>query len=441
MKANKFLLLAAALGLTPLLLFAQIDEKIMQSDITILQDVLNNLLSPADSPKQVSSRGLYLDGYGVIFNVNYASADHFSFPKNFEMKLAQENFAKAQQALATSYEQKAKAKEQQEKIVKEMERAKAELAQANKEMVKVKEEQAKVDNEMAKQRADLAANSDFQRALREERRVSALYEDHSDSISADKAREIIAGLQKNLLLFYADYAQGLRKLPASERITVQVNFERSPDFGGLRWKDSKSVLKDFYVSLGKSELPALRQSRSPESILRFQEAKTNEAIDRELEIFTGILTKAIGEQAGKTPWGGTDPRSMYVSEYGAIILLSSSYFNLANMEALKVYAEKASTGDKKLGINKSIPLPEDNWKQKLPAMKEQIIDQLARYGGSLRSLKSNENIMIVLSSQNGFWGDGRAPGISVTARMSDVNKIFNDEMNLTAFKNTLAIQE
>jgi hypothetical protein len=443
MKANKLLVFAIAFALVPLLLFAQIDEYTMQRDITILEDVLNDLLSSDESPKQVSSRGLYLEGYGVIFNVNYGRADHFNFTTGYkvDMKLAQESYAKAQQELAKAFEDKARAREQQEKLGRELENSEQELAQAKEEIARVQEEAAKEAEEIASQKAVTVAAGNVQKVVHEERGLAALYEGQADSITTKRAAEIIAGLKKNLALFYADYAQGLRKLPASERITVLVNFESAPDFMGLPGKDAKSGQKDFYVSLAKSELPALRQSRNPESMLRFQDAKMNAAIERELEIFTGILSKAVGGQADKTPWGGSATRSMYVPGYGAIIMQNSSYSGFANLDALKEYAGQASTGDKVWRLNEGVHSPAEGWKKKIPELKEQIIDQLARYGGSLHSLKPNENIMVVLSSRNGLWGDDRAPAISIAARMSDVTKVFNEEMSLQAFKSTLTVQE
>lgn len=363
MKTTKILLFAAILALMPLLLIAQIDEKTMQGDITILEDVLDDLLSPPGSPQQFSCRGLYLDGYGVIFHVNHGGADQFPFIKDLKVNM-------------------------------------------------------KLNWE------------------------SQFYEGRSDSLPAKKGREIVAGIKKNLGLFYADYARGLSQLPTSERITILVNFENSPVLSEWNEKDEKTGLQDFYVSVSKSELPAMRQGRNPESMLHFQDAKTNAAVDRELEIFTRILSKTVGGQAERAPWMGSGARNMVVPGYGTIILLTFSFFDLANREALKEYAAQAAAqAEKKPGLSIGFSSPEESWKKKSPVLKEQIIEQLARYGGSLRSLKPDENIMIVLSSRHDFWGQERTPGVSIAARMADVNKVFNDEMNLQLFKNKLTIRE
>ena len=444
MKTTKTLLFAAIFALMPLLLFAQIDEKSMQGDITILEDVLNDLLSPPGSPQQFSCRGLYLDGYGVIFHVSHSGADHFPFIKDFkvDMKLARESQFKAQQELAAALKDQARQKAEQEKITRELEKSEEVLAQVNEEMARVEEELAKANEEMARQNAGMAAAEELQRKFRGKRGLAELYEDRPDSLSVKKAAELVAGIKNNLTLFFADYARGLSQLPASERITILVNFEDSPVLTGWYEKDEKTELQDFSVSLTKSELPALRQGRNPESTLRFQDAKTNAAVARELEIFTGILSKSVGGPAEKAPWSGSGARSMVVPGYGTIILLSSSSFDLANLEALKEYAAQAAAqAEKKPGLSTGFASPEESWKKKLPVLKEQIIEQLARYGGSLRSLKADENIMIVLSSRHGFWGQERTPGISIAARMSDVNKVFNDEMSLQLFKNKLTIRE
>ena len=443
MKTNKLFFCAAVFALTPLLLFAQIDEKAMQSDISILEEVLNTLLSPAGSRHQLSSHGLYLPGYGVIFSVNYNRTEHFSFPENFhlDMKRVQESQVKLQQALARINEDKAKMKEPQEKFGKELEKSGKELARAEDKIAQVEVELQKMVETATERDVAVVVEQELHRATREARGVAALHEAQADSSSVQKAREIMANLKKNLARFYSDYAQGLRQLPATERITIVVNFDARSGFAGWPGRAGKSELMDFSVSLPKSDLPALRKSRTPESLLQFQDAHVNESVNRELDIFTGILSKAVGEKPGKAPWAGSGARSMYVPGYGAIIMLSSSSFIFAGMDALKVYAEKAATGEKRVSSRESIPSPEENWKNKMPVAKEQIIDQIARFGGSLHGLKSSENIMVVLSSQRGFWGDDRTPGLSIAARMSDVSKVFHEEISLQAFKNALAIRE
>ena len=466
MKIKRWLLVAIAAAWMPQPLAAQIDQKAMQKDITILEEVLDSLLSPGDSPQAATASGLYLEGYGVIFNVQYSQAGHAFLPKNFrpQMKLAGESFFKAQQELARAAE-KIREKELREKAEQERALARAEKAesQADKdsrekleqkrqlteqEMARVHEELARAQEDLARANEEIASAGAAAAAAEEARaaraaqdQLASLYDAQADSAAAQRAAALAAKVRKDLLLFFRDYAQGLRQLPASERITVMVSFTQEPFFTGFAGGNEKGGLADFSSSLLKSEFTALRQSRTPESLLRFQEAGVNAAVDRELDIFTGILSKSVGGQKEHAPWNGSGTRSMYVPGYGAVVFLSASWFNAADVDAIRQYAEQAAAAQKSWPASTGFASPEENWKKRLPAMKEQVIDQLARYGGSLRSLKPEEKIMIVISSPQGFWGEGHTPGLSITARMADVFRHYQAEMTLEAFHKTLAIHE
>lgn len=470
MKMKQWLLVVIAAAWMPLTLFAQIDEKAMQKDITILEEVLDSLLSPGDSPQAVTASGLYLEGYGVIFNVQYSQAGHAFFPKKFrpQMKLAGESFFKAQQELARAAE-KMREKELREKAEQERALARAEKAESQpgkdspesrekleqkrqlseQEMARVHEEIARAQEELARANEEIAhagvaaaAAEEARAALAEQDQLTSLYGAQADSAAAQQAAALAAKVKKNLLLFFRDYAQGLRQLPASERLTVMVSFPQGPFFAGFAGGEEKRGLADFSASLLKSEFTALRQSRAPESLLRFQEAGSSSTVDRELDIFTGILSKSVGGQKEHAPWSGSGTRSMYVPGYGAVILLSASWFSAADADAIRQFAEQsAAAAQKSWPASTGFASPEENWKKRVPAMKEQVIDQLARYGGSLRSLKPEEKIMIVLSSPQGFWSDGHTPGSSITARMADVFRHYQDETTLDSFRKTLTIRE
>lgn len=335
----------------------------VQRDIDILETVLCQVLGQGESSRfwGGSCRGIYLEGFGIIFNVPF---DH-SFgltaaPKVWTAKSA------GYKNLAESY-------------------------------------------------------------------YAAVSPGPTDSSRAEQRQQLVQKLKKDLSHFFTRYAGAVRGVAPGEVMAVMVDWTGAAE-AFFQGKSAENGARHFYASVSQEKLAQLRQMQNPESAIQFHDKTGNEDLNRELDIFDNILDKTMANpDGGHMPLPGKTVRSMYLPGYGAVVMM-----NLHEFSAIAVPALEKSTGVLEVsGVTKT---RNEHRAKRIPALKENIVDVLARFGGSLRSLKPEETVLVQVDLSRGF-GEESSKGFSCKVRMADIAQVYAGKISADAFKNTVQISD
>jgi hypothetical protein len=190
--------------------------------------------------------------------------------------------------------------------------------------------------------------------------------------------------------------------------------------------------RHFYASVSQDKLAQLRQMQNPEAAIQFRDKSGNANLDQELDIFENILDKAMtGFESGDMPMPGKSIRSMYLPGYGVVVMMNLQNFGMAIPAIVRTTGVFNAT---ETARNKS-----DNQAKRIPALKESVLDVLARFGGSLHSLKADETMFIQVDVSKGFEETNK--GFSCKVRLTDIDQVYSGKITAAAFKNTVQIRD
>ncbi len=332
----------------------------LQRDIDILETVLCQVLGQGESSRfwGGSCRGMYLEGFGIIFNVPY---EH-----SFSMARA------------------------------------------------------------PKTRAPKGSGS---RNLAETYYAAAVAEP-TDSSRAEERTQTIEKLKKDLYHFFTSYAVAVRGLAPGEVMAVMVDWT---DASSAFWDTpSPSTPAHFYASVRQEQLAQLRQAQNAAGAIHYSEKTAADELTRELDIFENILSNALAG-ADQGPLPGKSIRSMYLPGYGVVVMTSLHEFS-----ALAVAGLERSTGV--LDVAAVAKTRNENRNKRLPAIKDDVLDVLARFAGSLRSLKPEEILFIQAEISRGF-GEESGKGFTCRARMADIAQVYSGTLSADALKSKVQIRD
>lgn len=318
-----------------------------------------------------------------------------------------------------------------------------------------------------------------------------------DSAEVDEKAEVEKSLRKTeelIIEFFRDYASTVTSLSPQDRICVNLRNSRGFRYGmgedlkvpeQLRASGLVGDLNDYRLGkINESKLKARIR------IERIYEAEQN----RDLEIFSRILDRAVGQETGSRwiPWDGKT-RYMYQEGYGAIFFVQLSA--LKNLE--KIIVKNVSEIEHKLrdfetdvrkyekrvrDIERSeLPAPPDlPSPPSLPIRKEKrifvdkngdsvevdldfdvdinmnkiasdteidslmdavaadIIDMLGQYGATLRSVKKGETILVTVDFSRQFW-TVKPNTLYLKVRKSDVERCTRDGLTSEQFKQAVTV--
>ncbi len=332
----------------------------VQRDIDILETVLCQVLGQGESSRfwGCSCRGMYLEGFGIIFNVPYEhSFGRARAPKVRALKGA------GNRNLAETY-------------------------------------------------------------------YAAAGPEPADSSRAEERAQTIEKLKKDLNHFFTSYAVAVRGLAPGEVMAVMVDWtDASPAF----WDTpSPSIPAHFYASVRQEQLAQLRQAQNAAGAIHYSEKTADDELNRELDIFENILSKTLAG-SDQAPMPGKSIRSMYLPGYGVVVMTSLHEFS-----ALAVAGLERSTGV--LDMAAAAKTRNESRSKRLPAIKDDVLDVLARFGGSLRSLKPAEALFIQAEMSRGF-GEESGKGFTCKARMADIAQVYSGSLSADAFKAKVQIRD
>lgn len=255
-------------------------------------------------------------------------------------------------------------------------------------------------------------------------------------------------LKENLAIFFKDYAGVIKGLNAQDRITVIVGFNGSTFFIGLDSSKDGEKVKQLTASMPFHKVQSLRQSSMDNKAfmneITFSEEKDSSPDKNDLSILADIFHSAFMK---KMKTGRFDlnqrPRNIYFPGFGALFMINShsASFLMAHLEenyviAIEEYQKHKTTGKEKPTIQESKKKVEDYIRD----VQEEIIDVLATYGGTIRSVPDQEQVLVVVEFGSTQFSD--LPGkISIKAKMNDIHKVARDKISKQEFKKLIEVKE
>ena len=175
-----------------------------------------------------------------------------------------------------------------------------------------------------------------------------------------------------------------------------------------------------------SDIRALRNGKINEAKFRsrlvFGEPKTDESLAKKIQIMAGILDQTIGTQRRHLgPFRETSPTGVYLEGAGALFFAKPS-------REVDVYF--FSSGETK---------KEDDGAKKL---KDDLVEVIADYGHTLRSMKPTEHIAIQVDPiREAFWKEGKKSGLLIKVQKKDIDAYNKGKVGLGVLKKRIQVDE
>jgi hypothetical protein len=272
----------------------------------------------------------------------------------------------------------------------------------------------------------------------------------SDSTASRHERQRLDQLKKEIIHFYADYAYSLRELELHETATVVVDFTDSPfAFVG---RDNETGPTQLVATIDKEKLQQLHQNPDAGHLVEFYEKNGKKDGDKELEILSDIIEETISENSRLHEFFNMGSFNMYLPGLGAVLVLrtNGSFAPIEPIAPVEVEEEEIDDPEEK--PNKPLRLSTGvavNWQrqnkkdieQKTRQLQNEIVEIIAQFGGSVRSLKNNESIWICSNSQDEGFIDQAAGGFIMKFSKTDIERYNTKQLTMEAFKNAVVIKE
>jgi len=330
-----------------------IDPDRMRRDLDIMETILGKLLN-GEQPAFFNAGapvGVYLDGYGVIFYVNSKNTWFSIVRAKDHLITVQESLEKAKLSL-----QKIKDGNDEEEVI-------------------VTTPKIEVDV-----RAEKGKNAENVLALRKEAIVE----------------------------FLANYADAIGQLRPTDRIAVFVNFTGGDRFfrvATLADEDTPeppamlhmTALKKDIVDhrRGKFSLAAFRQKIS------IKEKKRAKVVDKHIDILADIIDTALSRKYRKEFSSTGETTGLYVNKLGALFFVQGRFFGGLTAPLapeVLVFQKYLEEGDAEVTVKnqKTSQKKRQTTEKIIAAIKEELIDVLADYGHTLRSLAPDEDVIVAV---------------------------------------------
>jgi len=283
---------------------------------------------------------------------------------------------------------------------------------------------------------------------------------------------------KDLLTdFYINYASSIRNVKNQDWITIFVDmgeiekghmfvkvFEGVTEIvQGDDKTEDKEKLESFLLSVRFSDIKDVQagkiNKREFENRLKFStvydEAKKDKEFLRDLEVLKSIIETSFEDYFDRT-FHSSGIQGTYLDDYGVIITADASRLGVSNILRIKMEKDKLEQEKKKLQEKKTKfdrekgrinrgniaytifgeLISDENIKEKYKEYAKEIVDVFseifADYGHTLRKLKPNDNIAMLVTSRY-FWGS-TSFSLIMTVKKSDIEKYKENKINLNQFK-------
>lgn len=393
------LFLSLVLCFTPLSLgrASEINLKRMQRDLEIMEGVLNKLLGTSSfawGPHRSNVRGIYFEGYGVIFQVDAGDSDFIT------------------------------------------------LQASERALIEVEE---KLKSTLAETKARLRTGS------KAEEVVVVDSESHGPlQLSVSTSEKQIEKFKNRCTEFLGTYADAIGQLDKNDRITVLINLNNNGRIairvGRSYTVDKKRRISLLEVSAKKSDIIDYRHGQITETEFRnrlsFNERAPDKQMQRNVDVMAQIMDTALSRkyQEGLSSQGKN--RGTYVKGLGVLFFIQGEFHSggpaFAPMpDVFEKYLEGQEVSVAKTRKKKS----KTNTNKVLEKFKKSLVEIVGDYGHTLRTLPENEHVVVAVDFERWTFDSSGPNRFIMMATKNLLDRYNRGEIKLAEFQQKVEFQE
>ncbi len=378
----------------------------MNRDLEIMQGVLDNLL-PRSKPMLAFSnrgaRGLYFDGYGVVFQIDLRGAG-LTYAFSLEMRKMRNEI---EQGLA-----KTRVLEGKPVSVPPVPDEGPVIVDATTGVVLTKED-----------------------------------------LTTGKRMEL---LEERTIEFLRDYADAIGQIKPTDRITILADIEHTACVFAVHLRGAENVEKTpsgLNITAKKSDIVDFRKGKIDEKTFRnrvtFHKRLDSKQKNRNIDIMANILNTALTRKAHKEFSSDQGQRGIYLEGLGALFFMKTRLFQERDMVTYRRYLEQYLQEQEVLRaqgaeIKSKEKNPEQKLRDSINSFKDELIELVGDYGHTLRTIKPAEHVVINVDFKSTweFHFGAKIPEYMVLkVRKQDLDRYDHGEFTLAAFRKKVEIQE
>ncbi|MFQ5824699.1 MAG: hypothetical protein ACE5JB_11630 [bacterium] len=348
------LIMGPLLLITPLA-FAQTPRNInwsrMQRDLDIMESVLNKLLEPSSREWGLwkgKARGIYFEGYGVVFQVDYSG--------NYMFLLS----------------------------TKKLEES---LQQSQKKLLELNSHQRGDEVLVMKAKSES--------------------EEKAPETSMTKR---IEDLKERLTEFLGSYADAIGQLNDTERITVLVSLGNDKSFYVFPeqlLRVGRNRISMLEATVKKSNIIAYRRGRINENEFRkhvvFHERTQDDDIKMNIEIMAEIMDKALSKKYHKEFGAEGKSHGIYLEGLGVLFFMKGVLNREGLASPIQIYLDEYIKGQEiKITRKEREKRSKKKIHKYLDEFKNALVEVVGDYGHTLRTLKPTEYVVIAVDFKD-IW--------------------------------------
>ncbi len=362
----------------------------MQRDLDIMEGVLSKLLLRAPhhwEPLQNNVHGLYFEGYGVVFQVDYGGLQVMALtPPHLE------------------------------KSIMEMEKRVQEFVPENSEEPMVVAPEIPAALELV------------------------------ETFSPDRVERV----KEQVTEFLANYADAIGQLEPSEFITVIVNLDRGrffvfPPGHKISAEKKNTAVAILEINSKKSAIISYRQGKSNFGEFRqqiaFNERADDENMNKNIDIMANILETALSRKHREGFYVVDKNRGIYLKGLGTLFFMKAELGSdwptpmaiVIDKQTKKRDVVQVKADGKKKSNRKTA--------ESLNDFKDALLELVGDYGHTLRTLEPTEYVVVAVDFNSWNFGDDQPSRFIIKAQKKDLDNYNRGTMKLAEFKQSVQFLE
>ena len=379
----------------------------MNRDLEIMQGVLDNLLAPSKPMLAFSNgdaRGLYFEGYGVVFQIDLGGA-HVMDGVRIRM---QNDFKHAREMAGQAKKRSGKAKAM-----------------------------------------PLPPLPDDSYLVVDAMTGSVLKKEY---LTLGKQIEL---LKERAIEFLSDYADAIGQIKSTDRITILANFEHTYRVFAVYLRGAENVEENpsgLNITAKKSDIVNFRKGKINEEAFRnrvtFHKRLDNKRRNRNIDIMANILNTALNRKHGDEFRTTSKNRGVYLDGLGALFFMRGELFGKRDVATYEFYLSKYLREKEEIRVKGAktetkTKSPEERIKESIKGFKDELIELVGDYGHTLRTLKPTEYVVVNINFRDNWSAHflESPQQMILKVKKQDLDRYDRGDLTLAAFRKKVEIQE
>lgn len=261
--------------------------------------------------------------------------------------------------------------------------------------------------------------------------------------------ERLENIKKGLLDFLNQYADAIGQLNENDRITVLVNLAgEGPFFYRVGTEETTPSLLE--ATTRKSDIIQFRKGAIDENEFHkrviFREKHREEKRQKNIDIMANIMDTALSQKYHDRFGSRGNTRGIFLDNLGVIFFMKGEIGAAFRETQMHVILENLEKMQEKRDIvvteDKQSELERKSSEEMVDEYKQALIEVLGDYGHTLRTLKPNEYVVIVVGFDNGLGFPGADLNQFVLkTQKSDLDAYNRGDISLARLQEKMNFQE